>query len=291
MQNLLDIHPNHNIVLDRSWTVSPLGLYNISMSRLIWLLEDLRHPYLGDNRIISVFGDGNGGYAQIINQLTNNSKIVFMTSLTSLGENPIPSLYPNTDQPNEIDTYMIKIDRWDLMEWSNFIRLEEHRNNRLDLVCCDAELQNIPASANPYLKIWHNVCTYVIRNSKPNCILIIKVYLEFWREILVCLNLIRPYTSVCTLLHSSGSPFSMEVYIVAQFQRSHPIPYEPNPTRIYPPEICQLAITRFVEIYRERFLIELQGLQRVPILSRYPQLIANMCYRLPSYGWSQLDFF
>lgn len=110
------------------------------MSRLIWLFEDLHYPYLGDNRIISVFGDRYGGYTQVINQLTNNSKIVFMTSPTNLGENPIPSFYPTHGPRNEIDTYIIEIDRWDLTEWS----LEEQRNNMLDLVCCDAELQNNP---------------------------------------------------------------------------------------------------------------------------------------------------
>lgn len=67
-----------------------------------------------------------------------------MTSPTNLGENPIPSFYPTHCPRNEIDTYIIEIDRWDLTEWSNFIRLEEQRNNMLDLVCCDAELQNTP---------------------------------------------------------------------------------------------------------------------------------------------------
>lgn len=92
------------------------------------------------------------------------------------------------------------------------------------------------------MKMWHNICTYVIRNGEANCLLIIKVYLEFLKEILVCLHLIRPYTTVCTLVHSSESPFSMEVYIVAQFQRTHPIQYEPIPSMIHPPELyvsCQ----------------------------------------------------
>lgn len=148
IDDLLNIQPNNLITVDRSWTITPIGLFNISMSRLAWVLEDIGLRNIGDNRIIAALGDGYGGYTQVINQLTGGSKIIFMTSPTSLNEQPVPTLYPNSGTLNEVDTYMIEIDRWDLTEWSNFSRLEEYRNNLLHTVMLNyqisqSQVQNI----------------------------------------------------------------------------------------------------------------------------------------------------
>lgn len=134
------------------------------MSRLAWLFSDIEIQNLGNNRIIAALGDGYGGYTQVINQMTSGSRIIFKTSPTSLNEQPVPTLYSNYNEMNEVDTYLIEIDRWDLTEWSNFIRLELHKNNPLDIVYCDAELPNKPESASEYLKVWHNICTYAVMN-------------------------------------------------------------------------------------------------------------------------------
>lgn len=289
MERCLDLESHSRVVIDKSWLYTPIGLFNISMSRLAWLINDLQLQGMGTDKICAILGDGYGGYTQVLNQLLHNSKFIFMTSPTSVGENPIPVLYDNQGDENEVDSYLIQVDRWDLTEISNFIALEAHRNNLVDIVLCDAEMVPAMAEKETYLRMWYNVCTYAVRNAKQNSILVIKIYLDYWRELLVCINLIRRYTSFCSIVQSTGSPYSLELYLVAQIQQAVPIPYNSQPQRKYPPERAQMAVLRYSEMYMDRFRVDYAGLISTQVRAIYPPFIIRLCQSLPSYGWSQLE--
>jgi len=290
-QELLDLS-ERALIYDRIasplWLSRPAGAFNISMSRYMYIFDQIRMYGFGTHRFCVAFGDGLGGATRVVGSMCRNSRILFVTSPTSSGECPIPAHVETQGRGNQVITTPIRTGRWDLQEVSNFKTYEEDYEFLVDVCICDAEVVGAPdVRRKSYEKIWKNVTVYFFRNSKENSILIIKVYLYYWDLLLRLIAFVRPWSRRLILIQSRGSGWNQEIFLVL----SKGEPFNPEYEVIlqnYPTEVRTRSYVTFWADYFRRCQEQNRSPDTLELNPRYSKFVNDMTWMLPSYGWNQL---
>nr|QJW70343.1 RNA-dependent RNA polymerase [Erysiphe necator associated negative-stranded RNA virus 1] len=287
LDRLVAVDMENRRVTGDTWVNRPIGMANISMSRYAFLLDQIGVRGLGEHRFIVCLADGYGGASRVMSQLCRSSRILFVTSPTASGEAPIPIGITANERNNVVLPHLITVGRWDLREESNFRAMENDYRYTVDLCLCDAEVigENKEES---YFKIWSYCSIYFLRNGRPTSLLILKMYLVFWRSILKIVALLRPRCIKVWLVKSHGSTWNQEVFLVASLSEVTVLGYD-YPVNLYPTDLRVRQLITFWEQYNAAYTEEIRRADRVPLDVVYPGFIRRLVTHLPSYGWSQLE--
>lgn len=273
--------------LTNTWKRRPVGVGNISSSRMADIFDQMGLEDLGENRYIAAFADGYGGMSQVLSSMVTSSQFIFVTTPTKSSELPLPIALLENDRENNFLTASLDVGRYDLKVMSNMTFLEENYGFVIDICVCDAEIVLPAGQKEGYWDIWRHVSVYFLRNCKPRSLLIIKVYMECTKDIMRLITLLSPNTLRCYLVRSAASSHGGEVFLVAQARETVYMDY--SQVVKFPPEACQRAFVRYHQSLVEMAEEDYEENTSMDPVELYSPLMRRLCRTVPCYGWTQLE--
>lgn len=274
--------------LNRRWLERPFGANNISSSRILRLLENLKIDNLPDYSVYYCLGDGFGGYTSIISSLTKNSTIIFNTFPNKIGSDPTPILCDKIAElnSNTIQKQGIEYGHYDLALKTTWLFFEE---NYLPptLITLDVEVPEFRKSS--YKSILTNLAIYACRNMSFNSIIILKSYITYYNDIITFFGIISHLSFKHYMTTSPASALDGEIYIIVELQGvTKSIDYDYN-LDVFPERKTIQNIRSFIDRYRQIVINDVDGVSELRVYKLPGILHSYLSNYIPLYGLSKLQ--
>ncbi|DAZ90591.1 RNA-dependent RNA polymerase [Belostoma flumineum mononega-like virus] len=276
-------------MFNQRWLTRPVGIANISMSRLLFLLHDLKLLSMPDGLTCVCFGDGYGGYLTVLNNVLKNSTIVYNTYPNQHSSDPIPiELQADFINNNTINRELLSKGIYD-MEQTHVMDWHFIRTPKTDIVTNDAE--NLELNTPVRRRMLMNVCYFYAKTGRGRSIMISKIYLQEHPIILSMIAYLQPYVSMMYLVVSKSSSLNGEVYLVCQKPEVvfDNLAIVPNFSTIYPSMTNMRKLDRFMRAYETKIRQDSGGTDSLLINPHYSESLKRMIKILPSFGLTKME--
>nr|WAS28211.1 MAG: polymerase [Wuhan tick virus 2] len=289
-------HP-FSVMLNPRMMRRPLGAGNLSMSKLVYLLQQLGIKGLPTYSCIACLGDGYGGFCATFAALGDRTTtIVFNTKPSRVDSSPLCIIAYEIARRTgvRIIDHLTDQEYFDLTRETTCKRLED-LTSHYTIICCDAE---IPAQLgetvlqtqerlNNHQKLLLNVCTLFLRKAIQGSILIMKVYATQASVWFPCVGLLGPSCTALYVIRSKAATSDGELYLIAQANFKCDCRYGQRP--VYPPRNVEVSLDHYLSRYIRHCNEDTERVAQLDLTPTYPKLVRALLPRLPIYGWSKLE--